>query len=203
MKASILQWTYCNVFSLISGVQAYADALLVIIKTLAHNSGLDAQESIVKLQEEYTSPKQAVGLDIKTGLFLRLHYISFKCVNTLVHVYSIKKYCYSRCLQLMTFMLWVCFWYFVSIQLYFFCRGSYFTNGCRNSRQLSGQKTTSSLLVSSLKYTMQKNFEFFIACFIIEWHEIPIELIKFYVFLLWVVKYLSIDFGKGIIKIYY
>nr|XP_011426919.1 T-complex protein 1 subunit zeta [Crassostrea gigas] len=49
------------------GVQAYADALLVIIKTLAHNSGLDAQESIVKLQEEYTSPKQAVGLDIKTG----------------------------------------------------------------------------------------------------------------------------------------
>lgn len=174
MKASILQWTYCNVFSLISGVQAYADALLVIIKTLAHNSGLDAQESIVKLQEEYTSPKQAVGLDIKTGLFLRLHYISFKCVNTLVHVYSIKKYCYSRCLQLMTFMLWVCFWYFVSIQLYFFfCRGSYFTIGCRNSRQFSGQKTTSSLLVSSLKYTVQKNFEFFIACFIIAWHEIP------------------------------
>lgn len=89
------------------------------------------------------------------------------------------------------------FWYFVTIQLYFFCRGSYFTNGCRNSRQLSGQKTTSSLLVSSLKYTMQKNFEFFIAYFIIEWHEIPIELIKFYVFLPWVVKYLCIDFGKG------
>lgn len=64
--------TYWNIYSLISGVQAYADALLVIIKTLAHNSGLDAQESIVKLQEEYTSPKQAVGLDIKTGLFLRL-----------------------------------------------------------------------------------------------------------------------------------
>ncbi|KAK3084626.1 hypothetical protein FSP39_016530 [Pinctada imbricata] len=49
------------------GVQAYADALLIIIKTLAQNSGLDPQESIVKLQEEYTTPKQGVGLDIKTG----------------------------------------------------------------------------------------------------------------------------------------
>lgn len=69
---NIKELTYWNIFSLISGVQAYADALLVIIKTLAHNSGLDPQESIVKLQEEYTSPKQAVGLDIKTGLILRL-----------------------------------------------------------------------------------------------------------------------------------
>ena len=51
----------------ISGVQAYADALLVIIKVLAQNSGLDPQEAIVKLQEEYTGPGQAVGLDIKTG----------------------------------------------------------------------------------------------------------------------------------------
>lgn len=49
------------------GVQAYADALLVIIKVLAQNSGLDPQEAIVKLQEEYTGPGQAVGLDIKTG----------------------------------------------------------------------------------------------------------------------------------------
>lgn len=49
------------------GVQAYADALLVIIKVLAQNSGLDPQEAIVKLQEEYTGPQQAVGLDIKTG----------------------------------------------------------------------------------------------------------------------------------------
>ncbi|CAG2202833.1 CCT6 [Mytilus edulis] len=49
------------------GVQAFADALLIIIKVLAQNSGLDPQESIVKLQEEYTGPQQAVGLDIKTG----------------------------------------------------------------------------------------------------------------------------------------
>ncbi|KAK3597205.1 hypothetical protein CHS0354_003710 [Potamilus streckersoni] len=49
------------------GVQAFAEALLVIVKTLAFNSGLDAQEILVRLQEEYTGPEQAVGLDIKTG----------------------------------------------------------------------------------------------------------------------------------------
>ena len=49
------------------GVQAYADALLVIPKTLAVNSGLDAQETIVKLQEEYASVGQPVGLDISSG----------------------------------------------------------------------------------------------------------------------------------------
>jgi T-complex protein 1 subunit zeta len=53
----------------ILGVQAFADALLIIIKVLAQNSGLDPQESIVKLQEEYTGPQQAVGLDIKTGIY--------------------------------------------------------------------------------------------------------------------------------------
>ena len=57
-----------SIFSLL-GVQAYADALLIIIKTLAQNSGLDPQESIVRLQEEYTEPEQGVGLDIKTGRY--------------------------------------------------------------------------------------------------------------------------------------
>ena len=51
----------------LTGVQAYADSLLVIPKTLAVNSGLDAQETIVKLQEEYASAGQAVGLDIASG----------------------------------------------------------------------------------------------------------------------------------------
>ena len=61
-----IQWLVylCCYFT---GVQAFADALLVIIKVLAQNSGLDPQEAIVKLQEEYTGPQQAVGLDIKTG----------------------------------------------------------------------------------------------------------------------------------------
>ncbi|KAI0208781.1 T-complex protein 1 subunit zeta [Lamellibrachia satsuma] len=49
------------------GVQAYADALLVIPKVLAQNSGLDAQDTIVKLQEEYVAASQPVGLDIVTG----------------------------------------------------------------------------------------------------------------------------------------
>jgi len=49
------------------GVQAYADALLVIPKVLATNSGLDAQESIVKLQEESVAAGQPVGLDISSG----------------------------------------------------------------------------------------------------------------------------------------
>jgi len=49
------------------GVQAYADALLVIPKVLATNSGLDAQETIVKLQEEYATAGQPVGIDIHTG----------------------------------------------------------------------------------------------------------------------------------------
>ena len=57
-----------KVIIVLAGVQAYADALLVIIKVLAQNAGLDPQEAIVKLQEEYTGPQQAVGLDIKTGM---------------------------------------------------------------------------------------------------------------------------------------
>jgi T-complex protein 1 subunit zeta len=49
------------------GVQAFADALLIIPKVLAQNSGLDQQETIVKLQEEYSTAGQPVGLDIATG----------------------------------------------------------------------------------------------------------------------------------------
>lgn len=49
------------------GVQAYAEALLIIPKVLARNSGFDQQDSIVKLQEEYLSAKQPVGLDIHSG----------------------------------------------------------------------------------------------------------------------------------------
>ncbi|CAG9532380.1 unnamed protein product [Cercopithifilaria johnstoni] len=51
------------------GVQAYADALLVIPKTLATNAGFDAQETIVKLIEERNAckGKMPVGLDITSG----------------------------------------------------------------------------------------------------------------------------------------
>ncbi|KAB7504215.1 T-complex protein 1 subunit zeta [Armadillidium nasatum] len=50
------------------GVRAFADALLIIPKTLAHNSGLDPLESLVKLREEQRlSDETPVGLDLKTG----------------------------------------------------------------------------------------------------------------------------------------
>lgn len=49
------------------GVQAFAEALLIIVKVLAQNSGLDPQEAIVKLQQEYVGTQGAVGLNIKNG----------------------------------------------------------------------------------------------------------------------------------------
>ncbi|MCP9258187.1 T-complex protein 1 subunit zeta [Dirofilaria immitis] len=51
------------------GVQAYADALLVVPKTLATNAGFDAQETIVKLIEERIACKDKlpIGLDITSG----------------------------------------------------------------------------------------------------------------------------------------
>lgn len=49
------------------GIQAFAEALLIIPKTLAINSGFDAQDTIVKLQEELNTAKQPVGLDISSG----------------------------------------------------------------------------------------------------------------------------------------
>lgn len=49
------------------GIQAYAEALLVIPKVLAVNSGYDAQDTIVKLQEETRLSPDPVGLDLSTG----------------------------------------------------------------------------------------------------------------------------------------
>lgn len=49
------------------GIQAYAVALLVIPNTLAVNSGYDAQDTIVKLQEEDRLSPDPIGLDITTG----------------------------------------------------------------------------------------------------------------------------------------
>ncbi len=55
------------------GVEAFANALLVVPKTLAENSGLDVQESIIKLEEEQErnedsgNTKVLVGLDLSSG----------------------------------------------------------------------------------------------------------------------------------------
>ena len=50
------------------GVQVFAEALLVIPKTLAENSGFDAQDVLLRLQEESEKVNgTAVGLDLVTG----------------------------------------------------------------------------------------------------------------------------------------
>lgn len=49
------------------GVEAFADALLVIPKTLAENSGFDVQETILKLEEERASTDLPVGINCTTG----------------------------------------------------------------------------------------------------------------------------------------
>lgn len=49
------------------GVQAFADALLIIPKVLAQNSGFDLQETLVKVQTEHSESKQLVGIDLNTG----------------------------------------------------------------------------------------------------------------------------------------
>jgi len=48
------------------GVQAYADALLVIPKSLAENGGYDGQDTIIKLQESAGEGNWA-GINLKTG----------------------------------------------------------------------------------------------------------------------------------------
>ncbi|KAF3930831.1 hypothetical protein ABW19_dt0201322 [Dactylella cylindrospora] len=49
-----------------TGVQAFADALLIIPKTLAQNAGFDIQDSLSALQDEHAEG-HTVGLDLTTG----------------------------------------------------------------------------------------------------------------------------------------
>jgi len=49
------------------GVTAYAEALMIVPKTLAENSGFDVQECIMKLIEEREDTGMAVGLDCNSG----------------------------------------------------------------------------------------------------------------------------------------
>ncbi|MBZ3876606.1 T-complex protein 1 subunit zeta [Sciurus carolinensis] len=53
------------------GVQAFSDALLIIPKVLAQNSGYDLQETLVKIQAEHSESKQLVGIDLNTGKKLK------------------------------------------------------------------------------------------------------------------------------------
>ncbi len=49
------------------GVQVFADALLIIPKTLSANAGFDVQESILKLKDERKATGMAIGLNCRTG----------------------------------------------------------------------------------------------------------------------------------------
>lgn len=49
------------------GVQCFADALLVIPRTLAENSGFDAQDTLLKVQEAHDKTKEQYGVDVYTG----------------------------------------------------------------------------------------------------------------------------------------
>jgi len=49
------------------GVQAFADALMAIPKTLARNSGFDPQDSMLKVEEAQARTTNRCGLSIKTG----------------------------------------------------------------------------------------------------------------------------------------
>ena len=48
-------------------MQAYAEALLTIPKTLAENAGYDAQDTMIKLLEEAEAGSPKIGLDIASG----------------------------------------------------------------------------------------------------------------------------------------
>jgi T-complex protein 1 subunit zeta len=49
------------------GVFAFAEALLVVPRTLAQNSGFDAQETLLKVQEAHLQDKKPFGVDVYTG----------------------------------------------------------------------------------------------------------------------------------------
>lgn len=49
------------------GVQAFADAMLIVPKTLATNSGFDVQDTLISLQEEMARVDAPIGLDVSTG----------------------------------------------------------------------------------------------------------------------------------------
>jgi T-complex protein 1 subunit zeta len=49
------------------GVHAFAEALLVVPRTLAQNSGFDCQDTLLKVQEAHLKDKKPFGVDVYTG----------------------------------------------------------------------------------------------------------------------------------------
>jgi T-complex protein 1 subunit zeta len=64
----LTQWARSNVSGKAKlGVACFADGLLVVPRTLAQNSGLDAQDTLLKVQEAHIKDKKAYGVDCNTG----------------------------------------------------------------------------------------------------------------------------------------
>lgn len=64
----LTQWARANVSGKAKlGVAAFADGLLVVPRTLAQNSGLDAQDTLLKVQEAHIKDKKAYGVCTLTG----------------------------------------------------------------------------------------------------------------------------------------
>ena len=74
------------------GVQAFADAQLVIPKTLASNAGLDQQDAIVALQEHAKGGRLA-GLDLASGLPMDPRaegvWDNYRVIRHLIHACSV------------------------------------------------------------------------------------------------------------------
>ncbi|XP_055380084.1 T-complex protein 1 subunit zeta [Condylostylus longicornis] len=73
------------------GIQAFAEALLIVPKTLAINSGYDAQDTIVKLTEEDRLNPDPVGIDLASGEAMNLKNAGI-CDN-----YIVKKQILNSC----------------------------------------------------------------------------------------------------------
>lgn len=64
------------------GVAAFAEAMLIIPKTLAQNAGHDQQSVLVELHDAYVASKSSVGLDLKTGKLIKKYFL--KCLTNLI-----------------------------------------------------------------------------------------------------------------------
>jgi T-complex protein 1 subunit zeta len=49
------------------GIEAFANAMLIIPKILSENSGLDVQDSLIKIEDEQEATDESVGLNLNTG----------------------------------------------------------------------------------------------------------------------------------------
>ena len=64
----MVQWAKTNVSGKAKlGVHAFADALLVVPRTLAENSGLDQQDVLLRVQEAHERTGENYGVDVITG----------------------------------------------------------------------------------------------------------------------------------------